>query len=270
MGEGSTAKRLGWKASALRAPALVASAVAAVLLIWLLWDLGRAYVQVGVLHRAASAFDASAIWGLVLLASFCGFGSAVDALFRPRRADWGLRCAWGWAVAVAVGGLLCALGLAKAPVLVGLAGVGLALLAVDLVAAYLRWRRRSPVRWARAALGQWPFAVGVAAVFALAGLAYLRTITNTDFNDNDDKLCYFAFAREILQRGTLSQPFSLRRMTAYGAKSLLDAVQLSIPVPDTHLHLLDEGMALLTVLALIVGHGDRAAPRASWCCCCCC
>jgi hypothetical protein len=241
------------------------SIAGAVLLAWLLWDLGRAYVRVGLLHLAPSAFHASAIWGLVLLASFCGFGAALDALFRPQRADWGLRCAWGWGVAVAGGGLLCALGLARAPVLVGFAGVGVVLLGIDRVLQYRRWQRRSlaaRARGARAALGRWPFAVGVAAIGVLAAGLYLASILNTDFNGNDDKLCYFAFAREILARGTLSQPFSMRRLQAYGGKSVLDAFQLAIPVPTAHIHLVDGGMATLAVLALLAGH-VRASRRTS-------
>ncbi|MGD0680015.1 MAG: hypothetical protein ABSC94_31920, partial [Polyangiaceae bacterium] len=48
----------------------------------------------------------------------------------------------------------------------------------------------------------------------------------------------------------------------YGGKSLLDAFQTAIPVPDLHLHLLDHGMALVTVMLLLVGH-RKASPRTS-------
>jgi hypothetical protein len=230
---------------------------------WLVWVIGRAYLHVGLEHQAASAFRASAIWGLLLLASFCGFGAGLNAWLFPRQqADWGLRCAWGWGVAIAIGGLLCALDLATRRVLVGLVGMGLVMLAVELARGYRRWSHGSVLRWARVAWARAPMALAAASVFGLGGVAYLASIVNTDFNGNDDKLCYFAFAREILDRGTLSQPFSMRRISAYGAKSLLDAMQIAIPVPDTHLHLLDSGMALLAVLALLAGH-LRASPRTS-------
>jgi hypothetical protein len=147
-------------------------------------------------------------------------------------------------------------------VLVGLVGVGLVMLVVELARGYRRWSHGSPLRWIRVAWARAPAALAVASVFGVGGVAYLASIVNTDFNGNDDKLCYFAFAREILDRGTLSQPFSLRRISAYGAKSLLDAMQIAIPVPDTHLHLVDSGMALLAVLALLAGH-LRASPRTS-------
>ena len=122
-------------------------------------------------------------------------------------------------------------------------------------------RRLALVPWRR---GGGAFAVGVASVSAVGFVAYLASILNGDFNTNDDTLCYFGFVREILDRGTLSQPFSFRRESVYGGQQLLQAMQIAIPVPDTHLHLLDHGMALLTVMALLVGHAraSRGTSRA--------
>jgi hypothetical protein len=235
----------------------------ALLVTFLLWKTGSAFVRVAVQHRAASAPAASAIWGLLLLASFAGWGGALNAVLFPReRADWGLRGAWGWGATVALGSVLCAAHRATRGVLIGVVGVGLLAFGFSVLRGYRAWSRRSVLRWARAAYSHVPFAVGAAAVFALAGVSYLASILNDDWNRNDDKLCYFAFAREILDRGTLSQPFSLRRISAYGAQSLLDAFQIAIPVPDTHLHLMDSGIALLAVLALLVGH-LRSSPRTS-------
>jgi hypothetical protein len=229
----------------------------------LLWKTGGAFLQVAVEHRAASAFAASAIWGLLLLASFAGWGSALNAVLFPRElADWGLRGAWGWATVTALGSLLCTASLATRGVLIALVGLGVVAFGVALVRGYRAWSRRNVLRWVRASAAGVQFAVGAAAVFALGLVAYLASILNGAFNPNDDRLCYFAFAREILDRGTLSQPFSLRRASAYGAKSLLDALQIAIPVPETHLHLIDDGIALLAVLALLVGH-VRSSPRTS-------
>ena len=187
----------------------------------------------------------------------------MNAVLFPRvRADWGLRGAWGWGAITAVGSLLCAVKLATRGVLVGLVFLGLLAFGVSLVRGYVAWSRRNVLRWARAAATEAPYTMGVACVFAVGLIAYLNSIVNSAFNPNDDKVCYFAFAREILDRGTLSQPFSLRRVSAYGAKSLLDALQIAIPVPDTHLHLIDNGIALLAVMALVVGH-VRVSRRTS-------
>jgi len=235
----------------------------ALLVAVLLCKTGEAFVGVALAHHAASAFAASAAWGLLLLAGFAGWGYALNlALFPRERADWALRGAWGWGAVTAVGSFLCAAHLATRGALIAVVGAGLLAFGAGLVRGYLSWSRRNVVRWARSAAAAAPFAVGAASIFALGLVAYLASILNGDFNPNDDRVCYFAFAREILDRGTLSQPFSLRRVSAYGAKSLLDAFQLAIPVPDTHLHLLDDGIALLAVMALLVGH-VRSSPRTS-------
>jgi hypothetical protein len=225
----------------------------------LLWEVGIAFVHVAIQHHATSAFAASAAWGLLLLASFAGWGTALNVLLFPRdRADWGLRCAWGWGVVMTLGGTLCALQLAVRRVLVTVVAIGLVCLGVGLVRSYRAWSRRNVRRWWRMAWSEATFALGAAAVFAVSLVAYLASIVDGNFNGNDDTLCYFAFAREILDRGTLSQPFSLRRIAVYGGQSLLHAFQIAIPVPDTHLHLLDTGMALLAVMALLVGHVSLA------------
>ncbi len=248
-----------------RARRLMLEGAAALLVAAIAYTLCRAFVRVGIQHRATSAFFASATWGVVLLASFAGWGSALNAALFPRdRADWALRCTWGWGVIVAIGGALCALRLAGRGVFVTVVAAGLAALCVELARGYRAWSRRNAWRWWRRTSSRASFAVGSAAIFAVAAVAYLASILNGDFNTNDDTLCYFGFVREILDRGTLTQPFSFRRQSVYGGQQLLDAFQIAIPVPDVHLHLLDHGMALLTVMGLLVGHlkSSRRTSRA--------
>jgi hypothetical protein len=248
-----------WDHDRRRALSAAAGATMAILLL----ALAVVYVRVGILHRAPSAFYASAMWGGILLASFAGWGGALNALLFPRdRADWGLRCAWGWAAMLVVGGALCSVSLAKTVALVFLVGLGLVGLGFDVLRAYRSWSKRNVWRSWVVISSRAAFALGCCAIFSLGLLLYLAAIVNATFNQNDDTLCYFGFAREILQTGTLSQPFSFRRISVYGGQSLLDALQLAIPVPDLHLHLLDNGMAVLAVMALIVGQ-VKSAPRIS-------
>jgi hypothetical protein len=176
------------------------------------------------------------------------------ALYPRQKADWGLRCAWGWAVTVALGGVLCALSLASRRSLLFLGACGLLLFFAGVIRGFVRWSRRSSCRRERVALADAPFLLGVLAIFGLALVPYLAAIQPGGMNGCDDELGYFEFAREILDTGTLTQPFSLRRAAAYGGKSLIDALQLAIAVPIGHLRLVDNGLALFTVLALIVGH----------------
>src|SRR5579871_2644713 len=61
----------------------------------------------------AHPLRATAAWGLIVLLGFAGWGDLVRRLLAPAAdVDWGLRAAWGLALTLAVGGLLCLLGLA--------------------------------------------------------------------------------------------------------------------------------------------------------------
>jgi hypothetical protein len=162
---------------------------------------------------------------------------------------------------VSIGGFLCALGLARRGALFGFVALGILLLSAEAGHAWAKGPRW-PVRRRRLLLlaADAPFLAAAAAISALGALRAFCAILTNRFNPNDDLLAYFQFAREILERGTLTQPFSLRRISAYSGKSLLDAMQLAIDVPETHLHLLDKGLATLTVLGLVFGHA-RSSRR---------
>jgi hypothetical protein len=57
-------------------------------------------------------------WSLVIFASFWGYGELLRRGINRREFDdigWGLTSAWGMAVTLAIGGLLMAFRLAKAP-----------------------------------------------------------------------------------------------------------------------------------------------------------
>ncbi len=216
-------------------------------------------------HRLPAAEQASAIWGGLVLASFAGWGGALNArLFPRRRADLGLRIAWGWGITVALGGLLCALGLAGRRMLFALVWGGLLVAWTQGAGVLARWAGRPRPflrrRRLRRLVADLPFLAGAAALLTLGGVQALASLIKPAFNVNDDPLAYFPFAREILDRGTLTQPFSLRRISAYGGTSVLDAIQLAIDVPETHLHLLDKGLGLVSVLALVLGQA-RASRR---------
>ncbi len=194
--------------------------------------IGKGFYFVAIAHRAGSAFHASAVWGALVLASFAGWGSGLNALVFPRqRADWGLRCAWGWGIALASGGTLCAFGLARRRALEIFIALGLLLLVASLARANALWAQRPLGYSARRIWRDAPYLLGAAAVFALGATLYLQSILDRNFNGNDEGVAYFGFAREILEGGTLSQPFSFRRLSVYGGKSLLDAIQMVVDVP---------------------------------------
>ena len=63
-------------------------------------------------------------WGLVVLASFLGWGSAIQRAASLPHTDWGLRCGWGMAFTAVLGGFLANWSLAARPVLIAMVASG--------------------------------------------------------------------------------------------------------------------------------------------------
>ena len=207
---------------------------------------------VGPLHRAA-------IWGFVLLVSFAGWGALVAQLAgAQRRPDLGLRLAWGMAAILVVGGTACLLSVANRAVLFALVLVGVG----------LQLRALSPARHAAsdsAAAPRRPAATTVVLVLVavLAGIQYYGGATGARLQTNDDWIAYLAYPEQILASGTLIEPFSMRRMAAYGGQSFLQALTLIGSANALQIPLLDMGVCLVVVLALLVGDRSRA-PLGAW------
>jgi len=79
----------------------------------------------------------------------------------------------------------------------------------------------------------------------------------------DDFQSYLIFPQKILATGTLLDPFSVRRIAAYGGQSLLHALALlGSPNPLT-LQVVDIGISVIIVIALIIA-GNSRAPVGLW------
>jgi len=198
--------------------------------------------------------DRAAIWGLVLLVSFAGWGSLVARWTAAGgRADVGLRLAWGMAVLLAVGGIACLASIATRGVLLALVLVGVALeyrfRAVTMGGAAIRPRLRDAAVLV-------PMAVLVTLQY-YGGAAGLRLTA-------DDHTAYLVYPQKILAAGTLLEPFSLRRLASYGGQSLLQAFTLIGSAHAWQLPLLDMGICLVVVLALIVADRDRVRTSLWW------
>jgi hypothetical protein len=198
------------------------------------------------------------VWGLVCLVSLAGWGALVERLvFGGARADLGLRLSWGLGAVVGIGGLLCSLSLATRPVLLAVV-VGGAIVAIDDVV------RHGLGAWSPLAGRGWPRGVllALAMVSSLAVIRYLAGVGGFYFTANDDFVAYLPFAKKILDTGTLIEPYSLRRMSAYGGQSLLHAVALLGSTNPLELPAVDVGWSTLIVLALVLGAADARTPRA--------
>jgi len=202
----------------------------------------------GYLQRAA-------LWGVVLLVSFAGWGSLIARIASPARAiDLGLRLAWGMGGVIAVGGVLCLLSLATRPMLLTVTVVGIGLQCGTLAL------RRSVGRWRWPAVG-WG-RLGIVAAFGvtaiLAAIQYYAGAAGAGLTP-DDTVVYLAFPRKILATGSLLEPFSMRRLNAYGGQSLLHALSQLGSGNVLQVPLLDMSVCLVIVLALVIGNPTPAA-----------
>lgn len=202
------------------------------------------------------------IFGLLLLASWAGWGAGLERLLLGRRVgDRALHAGWGLAWTIAVGGVLDLLGVIGPAVNGLLVGTGVVLLAAD---CRLRRRGARP-RWSRwrRRLRQRPALATVAVLLiAMALLVYAVNVCSKYFNPHDDLHAYLVFPTKMIQTGTMGpEPFSERRLTALGGQSFLHSLVLSVG-DWRSFELIDPGVTILLAAALVAGlaRDTRARP----------
>jgi hypothetical protein len=195
----------------------------------------------------------SALWGLVLLVSFVGWGSVGRKLLVPEeRFDWGLGAAVGMAVVLALGGALQVLRLMSPAMVVVLTLAGLAALAADRIE-----RRQELVLELQQALAQArqaPILAGtVGLLYLLALIVYLGNVATPVLGAWDDAEAYVVYPKALLALGSLEEPFSFRRLGALGGQSLLQSFVLVGSAVD-RLNAFDNGICLLSILGMVHGY----------------
>lgn len=200
-------------------------------------------------------------WSLALLFSFAGWGTMVQRLFWPgREVSLSLRAMWGASVLALFGGTLAAMSLLSRGALIAFVGAGLIVVANACVAARDELARRALVRLRATRLHPGLFAV---VLFVAAGVAihYLGGASDTTSNPYDDDIAYYPFARQLLDRGTLIDPFSFRRMSTLGGQALFHATLL-VRVGVQHLNVFDRSMCILLSAGMVISHRTegRKAP----------
>jgi hypothetical protein len=210
------------------------------------------------------------MWGLVVLASWVGWGTLVSKTVRLRHGvaiDWGLRAAWGMAFTLAIGGFLLLFRLATAPVVQILVLAGTGLWGFFLYADVRRSRQnalqrasgpkpksKKPPMPLHKRPNPWPWHVPV---LLLASLLFLSSIESLSLNWWDDYPAYIPFIRKILATGTLLEPFSLRRLSTYGGQLFLQAQVMSAG-PDLSAFMVDQGLSTYILWGLVVGMFARS------------
>jgi hypothetical protein len=211
--------------------------------------------------NAHSVFLGGAAWLVVLATSIAGYGHAAERALRLE-VDVGLRMAWGAGVYLAVAGVGLAAGVLTHVVLAVLVGLGFVGYVVrqitterpPLVAAVrglADLRRRSLTATLLFAL------VGAIALFNVAG-----GIAKVSGNTYDDDIAYTAFIKRTLDIGDIDEPFSFRRISAFGGQTALGALA---PVRGTlaNIYLVDAALFQAILLLLVLGLAFPARAAAS-------
>ncbi|MBX3217556.1 MAG: hypothetical protein KF850_36330 [Labilithrix sp.] len=237
---------------ARRLPSVVREALPAAVLIALVVA-ATAWVLPG---RSRNPLAETTVWSLLILTSFVGWGSLVRFVVAAReRVDAGLRAAWGAGLVCFLGGALMVPSLmtrATALLLVD-AGVVFAIVALVRERAAVRLRARFVGRFLRRepALSFVGLVVGcVVAVHCLGGIADWHT------NPYDDDIAYLAFLKKLSDTGTILEPFSFRRLSAYGGQTLFLEL-VSVRAAPSQAHTFDRCISVLLIVMLMLGHRRR-------------
>ncbi|HEY0483614.1 MAG TPA: hypothetical protein VGD37_39115 [Kofleriaceae bacterium] len=203
-----------------------------------------------------------AAWLAFLVFVLAGWGVIVTRLARAGDCDFGLRAALGAAGYLAIAGVLVAAGLLTRSMILGLIGLGAAGFAWrEATAPVATWHRVRDglhfVRW-RPALGAM-----IAAIVVLAGARLLGAASALDASPWDDDVAYTGFVQRLLDTGGLIEPFSFRRLGAYGGQTALGALAAARGTL-ANVHLIDRGLGLGVVLLAMVGHARERDTQPLW------
>lgn len=198
----------------------------------------------------------TAAWGVLVLIAFAGFGAGLNLLVLPtRRADFGLRAAWGASVLAVVGGALAAASAFSRTAAV--VSVDLGLVAYCAVAIKERSEGLRSLRFVtRVSRRNGLLAALVGVVLIGAAVHYLGAVADPTSNPYDDDVAYFALVRKLTDTGTLVEPFSFRRLSALGGQ----IYYLALVTPHAtyrHLNTFDRGVCVVLLVALVLGHRHR-------------
>ena len=197
-------------------------------------------------------------WGIWIVISFIGWGTAINRLLFPlHRVDWGQRAAWGIAWSVIFGGLLnVTWTISQAAILIYICSGAL----YGIIDA---WRNKTSLanklnQLIKACQSNKFLAIGTFIAFLLAFSQYAGCVYSYTFSMTDDYHAYFVFPQKMLQLGSLgTDPFSERRLvSALGGQSFLQALSFSVLDERTG-DLIDPGCALLVMLGLIIEYCQR-------------
>ena len=201
------------------------------------------------------AAPGSVLWGGLawlgfLLAVLAGWGHLLERAARTE-VDLGLRVAWGTAALLAVAGAMVTLGVCDQRGLAGLVVVGV----LGHAWRELTTPRPSLVDLAAEAraLARDPHVAALyAALAALLLVNLVGAVVEQRGNVYDDDVAYTPFVKRLLDIGDLDEPFSFRRISAFGGQTVLSALG-AVRGTLGNLYLIDRGLFQLVTVLLLVG-----------------
>jgi len=214
------------------------------------------------LAQPTSVLGGGIAWLGFLMFVSTGWGAIVTRLARTADPDAGQRAALGVAGHLAIAGVLVAAGVLTRPVILGLIGLGFAGFAWrEVTAPVAIWQRvLGGLRFVRAnpALG-----VFAGVLVALACVRMVGAVAALDRNPWDDDIAYTPLVKRLLDAGNLVEPFSFRRLGAYGGQTVLAALGAARGTL-ANVHLIDKGLGLGVALLVMIGHARERRTQPAW------
>jgi len=235
---------------ASRALPLRAASILLVLAAGLAGILLDRYIMLGGLPWLAFLFFVMSGWGFLIVRGF-----------RLADPDFGLRAVWGIAGFLACGGVLLALDSCTALAIKGLVGIGF---------AGFVWRELvTPVPLLGAVHNGYAFLradpkrlfivlIVLLALFQMAG-----GVAKLGGNVWDDDIAYTSFLRRLLDIGNMNEPFSFRRLGAYGGQIILNGAA-SVRGNMANIFLIDHGLCQGLSVLLVASYVRSKKLDAVW------
>lgn len=201
-------------------------------------------------------------WLGLLFFALAGWGAIAARIARADPPDFGLSAALGAAGYLAIAGPLVAAGLLTRPVILALIGAGVAGFAWrEATAPVAIWHRiRDGMLFFRRRPALGAFA---AVLVVLAGVRLVGAVAALDASPWDDDVAYTGFIRRLLDAGDLVEPFSFRRLGAYGGQTALGALA-GARGTLANVHLIDRGLALGVAVLAMLGLARERGTQPVW------
>jgi hypothetical protein len=189
-------------------------------------------------------------WLVAITASLAGYGRVAARLVRIE-VDAGMRLAWGTALYLVAAGCLLAAGWLDQRALVGLlvaGGIAYVVRQLTVPATTLAGAARALT----AARAQPRVAAFLGVIALVTAFNVAAAVARQDGNVYDDDIAYTPMVKRLLDTGDLVEPFSFRRISAYGGQTVLEALG-AVRGTLANIYLLDGGFCQLLVMVLLLG-----------------